>query len=451
MNPIDKIIKNKLNHFTEEIPFGAWDQISKRLPNDAKKYGLMPSFLLATMSLCLLFSGLWAVSLHMTSNLSTIDKQLEINISSDQLIVSNNNDCITKENFSYLVSESSSNIKDQYNYEHLTVSHQNSEMIVREELNANLGVKQKEQDIVSLEGTTESPSTSFAVNMKRSNIDVATIKNINGKNKLKFYRPITFKTQFYKEGKSCPFNENLKDKSIDVYFSNDLNIKNMGLNDPLAGEYLSMRNGTESTMYSFSAGVRLGYNLGYRWNLHTGFNYSQANEKFQYIDPESNQTRIITIKDYIYLNGKIVDSVITEEKVVVPGTTILKVFNKTRSIDIPVLARFTILANKNLSLSALSGVYINLKTSYKGMIIGPDGNAPSEFSNIKINGEDAFKTQLGLSLFGGVSLAYHLTHDIDLLIEPHARIQTESMTINQFAINQKMNSFGLNLGLRHKF
>ncbi|MBC7884524.1 MAG: hypothetical protein H7X99_03570, partial [Saprospiraceae bacterium] len=288
----------------------------------------------------------------------------------------------------------------------------------------------------------------------RQHIDIETLGNKLASNKLKIHRLITYETPFFQKSKpvaSCPFVFDTQDISLDGYISHDYTSRHLSLKSGGSSSYLDMRNQTEHGNYSFSAGIRFGYNISYRWNLHTGLNYSQINEKFEYTDPESNQTRIITIKDYIYQNGKIVDSIITEELIIVPGTSKLKVYNKYRTLDIPILARYTLLANNKFSLSAISGLYINLTQSQKGMFLSPDESTPVAFTKGTEEGIKTFKNQLGISVYAGVSLAYHLTSSLDLLLEPNARIQTESMTLDSYPLSQRYNTFGMTTGIRYKF
>lgn len=249
---------------------------------------------------------------------------------------------------------------------------------------------------------------------------------------------------------ACAFVSEYSNKSLDLYYSNDYNNRsftatndNLGLRD--------IRLSTEKPVYSFSAGVRLGYNLGYRWNIHTGLNYSQINEKFQYTDPESNKVRIVITKDYVYDNGVVIDSIIRQEEVIVPGTTQNIVYNKIKSVDLPILLRFTIMANQNLSLSAMSGVYLNISSSERGMIISHDTAKPIDLADYAAEGYKVYKDQFGVSVYAGLSVAYHIDSNLDFLIEPHARIQTASITSDAYPLNQKYNSFGLSAGLRYKF
>jgi hypothetical protein len=265
------------------------------------------------------------------------------------------------------------------------------------------------------------------------------------------------KTEIFKQcvkdpqAKACPFGESSRNTQVDVYMSHEYAMKHLSDPTSLNSDYLAMRNETENTVYSFSAGVRLGYNVGYRWNLYTGFNYSQINERFQYTDPESQVTKVIITKDYVYQQGKIVDSIITEEIITVPGTTKLKIHNRYRTFDVPVLGRYTLYADRNISLSAVAGVFINLAFRQKGMIIGTDSDEPVHIASGPDEQKNIFKSQLGVTGYGALSMAWHVSPLFDLVIEPHFRMHTTSLTHEKYPLQQRYNTVGLTTGLRYRF
>ncbi|MBK9733907.1 MAG: outer membrane beta-barrel protein [Saprospiraceae bacterium] len=463
MNHVDKMFRHKLEHHTVDVPEGAWDNIASRLP---VQKNTRRQFLTYFGTVILLFVTLTTIYLSQTKD--SINKKSELiestspvktqkTLLASAMILKPTLDVIsvkyddrrneliptkkvpTKKEYGM---PENSNITQNAGLTELsksTFDHFGSNQFISTKSDENAVGAIKNINIQSIQMVDALHVESLNHNTSIINADKA-VDNVHsglfGKEK-----PV----------KACPFLINIKDKSVDVYYSNDYASRSLGLNDDKGQSYLNLRNNTEHAMYSFSAGVRFGYNIGYRWNLHTGINYSQINEKFKYIDPESNQTRLITIKDYIYQNGKIVDSIITEELVLVPGTSILKVYNKYKAFDIPVLARFTILANNKFSLSAIGGVYLNVGFSQKGMILGTDGITPADITSNELKESTVFKTQLGISLYSGVSLAYHLTPEVDFLLEPNARIQTESMTLGTYPIKQRYNTFGLSTGIRYKF
>lgn len=458
MTQIDKMFKNKLEHYTVDIPEGAWDNIAARLPENPKSR--RPWWMIASIATVILVS---AFSAWIMSDLKPTP--------SAAIVATADLDCLQSLDYHYVTGDYLNN-KNEVAHDIDQMSAQQSDIVdkniyLSEVIKKNVDVQKyntssyQSSDQISTSALDVQAFSALSGDKQVQITKLAVLtpihNHINYAQDVKYPELITtsksnlskMKKGKDKDGKACPFVFDVQDKSVDVYFSNDINVKHLTANAEFA-QYKSERINTETPIYSYSAGIRFGYNLSHRWNLHTGFNYSQINEKFQYIDPESNQTRIITIKDYVYENGKIVDSIVTEETVLVPGTSKMTVYNKYRTFDIPILARYTIYANKYLSLSGLTGIYINLALKERGMILNPDSK-PIDITAADDQDQTIFKTQLGISGYASLSMAYHLTPNIDFLLEPNVRIQTEAMNTNIHPIDQNFTTFGLSTGLRYRF
>lgn len=444
MNKLDKIFKHKLEHYNAEFPSDAWDKIEARLPKPQKTNRLLWPIL--SLVLVLVIAGVsgFYFNQSFTSNLHIKPDLCENNlIASNGINNAQNINLEIEPNHQLLVSSENKVIEK---------TSENQRQATENSWSVSKPISQLENEGISKGQNNESESVSLAVD-QRNSIHIDAIQNLvsshlSSKNS-KVLKFVTFAIK-ETESKACPFVFEGRDKSLDIYYSSDFIQKS--LHGPATMDsHKKLRQETELPMYSFSAGFRFGYNLSYRWNLYTGANYSQINEKFKYIDPESNSTRVITIKDYIYENGRIVDSIVKEETVVIPGTTIHTIYNKFRTIDIPLLARYTILANRHLSVSAVSGVFVNIATFQKGMILNPIDQKPMDVLAENADGYSMYKTNVGVSLYGGLSLAYHLGANTDLLLEPNFRWQTESMTHQSYPLDQKINTFSLSTGIRFKF
>lgn len=440
MSKLDKIFKHKLEHYNAEFPADAWDKIEARLPNPKKSNRLFWPIL--SLFLVVITAGVGGFYINQVSeSKNTVAQNIHKNSVASIYENTNSNkfDAIKPiSDAPRLLKTATQNnettISNFVNEETSTVGKYNAENIQEMDVKFNelVPTGQHHRNTLSIESIESLSSGKLMSNSSKG---------------LKFVSAFGSKEP---ASKACPFVIEGRDKSLDIYYSSDF--INKSLSGPESFDsHKSMRLATELPMYSFSAGFRFGYNLSYRWNLHTGVNYSQINEKFKYIDPESNSTRVITIKDYIYENGRIVDSIVKEETIVVPGTTIHTVYNKFRTIDIPILARYTLMANRYMSLSAVSGIYINVATFQKGMILNPLDQKPMDILQENADGNSMYKTNIGISLFGGLSLAYHLGANTDLLLEPHFRWQTETMTHQSYPLDQKINAFSLSTGLRYKF
>lgn len=485
MNELDKIFKNKLNHYSTDVPDDIWSNIEAKLDKSERK--IKPkAFRISSVLLLFITLTVGSYFLKETTEsirdvskteqkspitnsenipqpIASLANNLQIyteatnNKSVNSILNGNstrnlNVDIIKKDNSSNLMiaKNNSQNVQsDLYDDELILPEKLNSaDNIARLHLNndhiGTIDLSENSNDEIATFSTMQYEIT-HVDHISSGQISTTSLNSLSAKSNL------TKNHNKTEPIKACPFNVEYKDKSIDIYFSSDYIDKQ--LTDRAGGAKLKeMRIATESPMYSFSAGLRLGYNIGYRWNIHTGINYSQINEKFKYTDPESSKVRIVIVKDYIYEHGQVVDSIVKQEEVLVPGSTELTIYNKFKTIDIPILARYTILANRHLSLSAVGGVFINIASYEKGTIISDATHKPVALTKAGSDeGNTVYKNQLGMSLYGSLSVAYHLTENTDLLLEPYAKIQPQSITIATYPLFQKYNTYGINLGLRYKF
>ncbi|KXK36938.1 MAG: hypothetical protein J5I52_08005 [Saprospiraceae bacterium] len=457
MSDLDNIFRNRLKHHTVEIPDDAWERIAARLPE--QKSNFIPALFVSSVAfitLAVIGFGFWWT--HHSTNGKVAEftpefTQIVATVDSDHSSSDEVGQNVPSDNIVDKIYESSTftHIKRKATFIPHNLSSADQSAIAIHNSDLVTGVTDKIQVSAGSDASAKvliSQPSAISVLSPLPIKDYHVLTESNLGSDIAIANQGMFEGTLNNKDKACPFNSAYNDKSLDVYYSNDYIFKQLKGD---AEALKDMRTKTESPLYSFSAGIRFGYNIGYRWNLHTGINYSQINEKFEYTDPESNQVRIIIVKDYVYENGIIVDSVVRQEQVEVPGTKKHLVYNKYRNIDIPILARFTILANRYLSLSAVAGPYINVSSVKKGMIISDKTNKPVYISVPDNEGEAVYKNQVGVSLFGSLSLAYHLSPRIDFLLEPYAKLQTQPITLSTYPLEQKNNTFGLSTGLRYHF
>ena len=118
-------------------------------------------------------------------------------------------------------------------------------------------------------------------------------------------------------------------------------------------------------------------------------------------------------------------------------------------IDIPLIVGYEMnMGRYNLSINA--GAFINIRFSQKGRFLTPEGT-PATFTGNIPGAFNAFKTNLGLSLYGSVAVYYALTDNMDLMIEPRIRYYLNPVTLDSYALDQSYFTGGLITGLRFKF
>lgn len=232
---------------------------------------------------------------------------------------------------------------------------------------------------------------------------------------------------------------------LDFYISHDYAFHNLGLNNSELESYRDQRAETETNTYSFSAGGRLTLMLPNGLGLKTGLNYSQVNQRFSYIDPESNQTRTVITIDTI--DGI---EMIDTNYVVIPGTREIASTNKYKSIDIPLLLSYEWDVRERMYMTVNGGVYLNLLFSESGNILAP-GEQVIDLNQMGGDGLKVYKTNIGLSLFGSVGLHYRMNSYFDLIIEPNVKLLVKSATVDTYPVSHKWMTAGLITGVRYNF
>lgn len=446
MNTIDKIIKNKLSHHHAETPDGAWDMILSRLPEERKNF--RPWWVIASMI---------AMAMASVSAFMFFNKDLNYH---DSIIRTKNEingpvATIKPFEFENILNSGKIAVNDMFDTKKRQFDGKKSKKPTGKNGRDLASLTIKKADFLSSENDyiiTDNIRSDHAARTRSNFYPEQITNNLQGKN-IRHYHNLIFKLRSkLKDYSICPSIQPIKKrKSIDFYVSHDYGYKSLAAISGESLPYENSRKSTEKSLYSYSAGIRTGFEISKKWTIQSGVNYSQINERFQYIDPESNQTREITIKDYVYQNGKIVDSIINIQTVVIPGETQIKVQNRYKTFDIPVLGKYTLLKNSRMSISAVAGLYLNITSTQSGMIFDRDSKSILDISKESVAGREVFKTYLGVTTFGALSLAYHITPNIDLIAEPNVRLQTQSITSDLYPLAQRFNTYGLLSGVRYNF
>jgi hypothetical protein len=238
---------------------------------------------------------------------------------------------------------------------------------------------------------------------------------------------------------------------FDLYYSHDYGFRSLEAKSQEFNLYATERDNSESSLYSFSAGVRISYISSSGLGLKTGFNYSQINEKFEYLDPDASLIRTIITIDTLLVGG--VPTVVRDTSTIrIPGSLDITAYNKYRFFDIPILATYESYLTDRLYYTVNGGVLINLSFAQKGRFLDPGGQ-PAWFSSSLPSNErfDAYKSSAGLSIYGSLGLHYVLNAHIDLILEPNFRLYAGSITREDYPLKQKWITGGIITGIRYKF
>ena len=232
---------------------------------------------------------------------------------------------------------------------------------------------------------------------------------------------------------------------LDFYVSHELPFSSLTAKNQELNSYQELRSSSEGPTYSFSAGARLTLMLPNGLGLKTGLNYSQVNEKFSYVDPESDLVKeVITITTV----GGI--EVRDTNIIIIPGIRDVVSTNKYRSFDIPLLLSYEWDVRERTYMTVNGGIYLNLLFKESGKILDPSG----EVIGLKDTSGDQlaiFKNNIGLSLFGSVGLHYRWNSNIDFILEPNVRMLVKSATVEGYSLEHKWITGGLITGMRYNF
>ena len=124
--------------------------------------------------------------------------------------------------------------------------------------------------------------------------------------------------------------------------------------------------------------------------------------------------------------------------------------NSFQTIDIPVVVGYERNNVGKFTLSANAGVYLNMAFNQKGNFLSPDLNRVLDFSSKTPDAYPAFRNSLGVALYGSIAASYPITPRLRLVLEPYVLHHSGSFTANDYAIDQRYQNWGIQIGLRKK-
>lgn len=461
MSIIDKIFKHKLEHHTMDVSDDLWNKIESNLPDQKHKKWLpiigISTFLLIASIAAGISLYFYSDSAVKTSNSHAPTNIAQTTIDESKVIPENTNfsssDAAPLQTKSEL--SSASYVKHDVDVHPYTVENQNNNENVSNDVDINMVSESGKGNSKVIESTSTIASSALIVEHAQELVSLPFTNHSLDKLSEKEFGVQSMEDSgvsiFKKvDVKPCPFGESDKFKRLDFYVSPEYALRSLYAESDRQ-DYMQMRKTTESSKLSYSMGLRFGYSVGYRWNIMTGLNFSKINESFEYIDPESVSTRVITTKDYIIVNGVKVDSTTKEEIVEIPGTEKMYINNSYKTLDIPLMGRYILQSNEKYSISAIGGALINLSFTTKGKIISPYTSKPDDITTGSEFAQKSFKTNIGATLIGGVSFAYFLSPSVDVLVEPTVKFQPTFLTYGSFPVLQRYATFGVAMGFRYRF
>ncbi len=240
-----------------------------------------------------------------------------------------------------------------------------------------------------------------------------------------------------------PYKVRNTDWFADVYVSPDIAFKSVE-NRSATAQYLAKKDSSESMRLGYSAGVRLVKPITDNFLLRTGVQYTQINEKFTYrTEDEVKTITVISVRTIIRGPGdtlRVTDTSTVQQV----GYKTNSIKNRYRSFDIPVTVGYQF-GNDNLKFGINAGVIFNISSWYQGVILD------SSLSAVPITkgSNQVYKNNIGLGLYGGISVLKKIGDNTQLFFEPYFRYNLSGITSGQASYQQKFSLGGLSIGLRY--
>jgi len=236
-------------------------------------------------------------------------------------------------------------------------------------------------------------------------------------------------------------------KSISFYLRPEMGVggyfKTLSTSDENLSMYVQERKKSESNLEEWIGSFYLG--IQYRkWNLESGVQFLQRNEKFEYNQTKSSNNYGLTLADIEYSNGNRDSSYIEAWYVNYKSRKVIH-YNKIQQWNIPLNIGIDVLSVKNWSMGIQAGVLFSISNQVKGRLL----NERLEISEIEDLELSKVQKTLGMGFNTGIYTQYHLSERLSLVGSVH--YQAFKASVFSGPIEQKYQSLQMRLGLQIKF
>lgn len=280
--------------------------------------------------------------------------------------------------------------------------------------------------------TNERPATSVSL-VETLTFDV---KSTGSKKEL---TEITPAAATYLRNKRSPFFA-----QIDVaYFGLQRELENK---DSLAWDWASDRTNSEQLLEGLSADLSFGYRSRRGWQVRGGLGYTQINTLFGNTVTTQTVDTVNGLTLLIYGPGNTVDSIFGPVAYYETTTRQKQTYNSIRQWELPLLVGHNFKLGR-LTLLAEAGVRLRFNRSWEGTV----SNRSMETGFQDLATTDWYRTRLGLSLQGGIQLAYPITSQLDILAGGSIRYHLQDFSSDESPFVERYQLLGGQLGLRYRF
>lgn len=237
--------------------------------------------------------------------------------------------------------------------------------------------------------------------------------------------------------------------TLDILGGPDFYQKTLNPKTTEGQELAEMRRATESYAFSYGLSLRLSAVFESGLALRTGLFINQINEKFQFVDPDEQRSRVINVLIDTLITGPMDTTFVFDTlSVIESGTRVRTVYNRYQMIDLPLMIGTEFQSGK-WTITSSAGVLINLAFSKRGEVLSASGK-PRSFPDGESE-NDIFRAKLGLSLVGGFGVGYQIDSRYSLMLESRIKYNLKPLTIDDYPIEQNYFVIGFQGGLRYKF
>lgn len=313
---------------------------------------------------------------------------------------------------------------------------------------SNAAQRLKEEENSSAAALTEEEAMQYPVtfsgNFEPGNTISLSSINMGLRGMMQRDRVNTAYTRKFKNIIICPpYKTRNTDWFADVYVSPDIAFKTVE-NRSATPQYLARKDSSESMRLGYTAGVRLVKPITDNFLVRAGVQYTQINEKFTYrTEDEVKTITVISVRTIIRGPGdtlRITDTSTVQQV----GYKTNAIKNRYRSFDIPVTVGYQF-GNDNLKFGINAGVVFNISSWYQGVILD------SSLAAVPISkgSNQVYKSNIGMGLYGGISILKKMGENTQLFFEPYFRYNLSAITSGQASYQQKFSLGGLSVGLRY--
>lgn len=253
-----------------------------------------------------------------------------------------------------------------------------------------------------------------------------------------------------KTGSDCP--------SFEVYHpgfylyaqhSSDIPFQSLSAKNAEFVEYIQKRKNTESSAYSFSTTLGIGYMFDNGIVAESGLSLDRINMKFHHLDQNAIKNSTVITIDTMILND--IDTIIQTDTMIVQQTGINEVttYNSFTQIDIPLVLGYEFPISERFRLSLKGGVMINIRSSNKGNMLGLN-DFPIAYGSNSNNDNAYFKTNIGFSYTGGLNLEADINESFSLYAGVNIRYYPNSFSLPANQVNEEYTKLGLMTGIKYR-